>query len=302
MTDAGTGGAVAPPLASLVDLSGKVAVVTGGARGIGAAIAVRLAEAGAHVYVADVDLERAERHAADLRERGWRATAKPLDVTSVAEITAAAAAVAAEQGALDIWVNNAGIFPPVQIFGDFEDAFQAIIDINLRAAFTGTREAARQMIELGRGGVVVNIVSIAAERGGHPSMAIYAASKAGVASLNRSMGGALGPHGVRVVGVSPGVVLTPGVQEKLVELDGAGANLGSRAETTPLRRTVGADDIARAVLFFASDLASFITGQTLAVDGGDSIGGRPVGADTLSGLGYVGRSATVPTGSESIHG
>ena len=296
MTTNGTTEAAARPLASLIDLSGKVAVVTGAARGIGAAIASRLAEAGAHVQVADLDAEQAERTAETIRGRGWQATARALDVTSVDEITALAATVAAELGGLNIWVNNAGIFPPVPIFGDFEQAFQAIIDINLRAAFTGTREAARQMIETGSGGVVVNIVSIASERGGHPSMSIYAASKAGVASLNRSMGGALGPHGVRVVGVSPGVVLTPGVQEKLTELDGAGANLGSRAETTPLRRSVSADDIARAVLFFASDLAAFVTGQTLAVDGGDSIGGRPVGADSLSGLGFVSRSDAVPAG------
>jgi NAD(P)-dependent dehydrogenase (short-subunit alcohol dehydrogenase family) len=270
---------MSPSLGALLDLSGRVAVVTGAGRGIGAAIATRLAEAGAVVHVADLDGAAAAALAGAIG-----GVAHTVDVRDVAQIAALAADVAAT-GGLDIWVNNAGVFPTIPLFGDLQPEWDRTIEINLRATFVGIREAARQMITFEKPGVVVNLVSIAAVRAVHPSMAPYAASKAGVVSLVRTASSALGRYGIRVVGVSPGIVATPGLSEQLGDLESDGGNFSGRV--TPLRRIGEPDDIARAVVFLASDLAAFVTGQVLAVDGGDSVTGASGGGETLAGLGFV---------------
>jgi NAD(P)-dependent dehydrogenase (short-subunit alcohol dehydrogenase family) len=265
-------------LTSLLDLSGRVAVVTGGAAGMGRATAVRLAEAGAAVVIADLDGPRAQQAAEQITATGGAATAQQLDVSDVTAVTALAEQTSRDHGRLDIWVNNAGIFPPTPLFRLSETDWNRMLDVNTRSVFFGTREAARWMIAGGRGGVVVNIASIAGYRAGSPNQAHYAASKAAVITLTKTLSSALGRHGVRVVGVAPGVIATDGVMGNLGTMDSQGLNLADRGAAVPLRRLGAPDDIARMVLVLASDLASYVTGVTVAVDGGDLVTGK---ADTL---------------------
>jgi NAD(P)-dependent dehydrogenase (short-subunit alcohol dehydrogenase family) len=202
-------------------------------------------------------------------------------------VAALAADVVAQTGSLDIWVNNAGVYPMVPMFSESEELWDLTHQVNLRGVFVGSREAARQMIAAKRPGVIVNIASIAADRAGHVSMTPYAASKAGVKALTRSMAAALGPFGIRVTAVSPGVVETDGMAAQEAKMAAAGANTGNRAALIPLRRVGSGDDIGRAVLFMVSGLADFVTGTTLDVDGGDATGGRANPDVALSTLGLA---------------
>lgn len=274
-----------PALATLIDLSGRVAVVTGSGAGMGADIAKRLAEAGATVVVADVDVERAKTVSAVIQEGGGRAEPVAVDVRDVDAVTSLAQDVAERHGSLGIWVNNAGIYPAAPLFSVTVDEWDRMSEINSRGVFFGSREAARQMIKRGQGGVIVNISSIAAFRAGSPSLVHYAASKAAVVALTKTMAGSLGPHGIRVVGIAPGVIETEGLQAGKREMDGSGANLANRGAMIPLRRIGQGDDVARAVLFAVSDLASFITGDTISVDGGDLIRAAADVPD-LTAMGY----------------
>ncbi|MGH3245584.1 MAG: SDR family NAD(P)-dependent oxidoreductase [Trebonia sp.] len=272
-------------LAALLDLSGKSAVVTGGGKGMGVGICRALAQAGATVCVADIDDGAAKSTAQSLGESAY---ALPVDMAAPSSVAALAAAVVERTGSLDIWVNNAGVYPMVPMFSPSEELWDLTHQVNLRGVFVGSREAARQMIAARRPGVIVNIASIAADRAGHVSMTPYAASKAGVKALTRSMAAALGPFGIRVTAVSPGVIETDGMTAQEQEMAAAGANTGNRAALIPLRRVGTPDDIGRAVLFMVSDLAGFVTGTTLDVDGGDATGGRANPDVELSTLGLTG--------------
>jgi NAD(P)-dependent dehydrogenase (short-subunit alcohol dehydrogenase family) len=262
---------VTSDLTALLDLTGKSAVVTGGGKGMGVGICQYLAQAGATVCVADIDDAAAKSTAEAI---GGTAYAQHIDMASPSSVAALAADVVAQTGSLDIWVNNAGVYPMVTMFSESTDLWDLTHNVNLRGVFVGTREAARQMIAAKRPGVIVNIASIAADRAGHVSMTPYAASKAGVKALTRSMAAALGPFGIRVTAVSPGVVETDGMAAQEERMAAAGANTGNRAALIPLRRVGSPDDIGRAVLFLVSGLADFVTGTTLDVDGGDATGGR----------------------------
>jgi NAD(P)-dependent dehydrogenase (short-subunit alcohol dehydrogenase family) len=259
---------------ALIDLTGKTAVVTGGGKGMGVGICRYLAQAGATVVVADLDEPAAKATAEALAKEGGSAYAAAVDMADPASVTALAADVAERNGSLDIWVNNAGVYPMAPIFAESLDLWDLTHNVNLRGVFVGIREAARQMIAAKRPGVIVNIASIAADRAGHVSMTSYAASKAGVKALTRSMAAALGPYQIRVAAVSPGVIETDGMAAQEQAMNTAGSNTANRAAVLPLRRLGNGDDIGRAVLFLASDLAGFVTGATLDVDGGDATGGR----------------------------
>lgn len=272
-------------LASLLQLQDRVAVVTGGGAGIGRAICRRLAEAGAHVVVADFDPGRAEAAADEVTEAGGLATWRQIDVRQVGSLAALAAAVFAAQGRLDCWINNAGIYPPAPVFTASEEDFDRMMEINLRSVYFATREAARWMIEAGRGGVVVNIASIAAYRAGPPNLAHYAASKAGVVSLTKNLAWAFGGSGIRVVGIAPGVIATEGLEANQSNLRAIGANVWNRDERIGLKRLGTPDDIARVAVFLSSDLAEFVTGVTIPVDGGDVTLG-PSDRPQLADLGY----------------
>lgn len=254
----------------LISLAGRNAVVTGAAWGLGKATARRLAEVGASVLIADIDAEAATATALELSSvSGSRVLATRMDAGDSASILAAAEVAAQELGGIDIWVNNAGIPSSVPLFELSEDELDNVIAINLKGAFIGAREAARRMVEAGRGGVIVNVASLAGVLGISPGQAAYVASKHGVVGLTKQMAIELGQHDIRVMGIAPGVCLTektafladmPPEQLKKIGIPGI--------DSSRLGRVGTADDVARVVLFCASDLSSFMTGSTLLVDGG----------------------------------
>jgi len=261
-------------LSQLISLKGRVAVVTGAAKGIGLAICRRFAEAGANIVLADTDHEGAEAAAKSLEwDFGIRAKAQTTDVTSEASVVAAADFAIDAFGRLDIWVNNAGIYPDRSVLELSVDDWDRVQTINLRGAFLGAREAGRRMSGAPmNGGVIINIESIGAFRG-HPGLAAYTASKHGMNGLAKCLAVELGRNNIRVVGLAPTGVLTPGVEAR--------RNAASRdevasfeaiekkvLETVPLGRFGVPDDVARAALFAASDMAMLISGSTIAVDAG----------------------------------
>ncbi|MGW5158810.1 SDR family NAD(P)-dependent oxidoreductase [Nonomuraea wenchangensis] len=264
-------------LAELVSLRGRRAVVTGGARGLGKAIAARLAEAGADLLIGDLDEEQATAAAKELAERhGVHAIGAAMDVTDAAAVAAAADRAVAELGGLEIWVNNAGIFPAVPLLEMTEETWDQVFAVNARGVFVGAREAARRMSaprgDSDRGGVIVNIVSTAGFRGSAPGLAAYVGSKHAVRGLTRELALELAPLGIRVLGVAPSFVPTEG---NLAMAAAAGVNLDEIPPTdlmlnSPIGRIGTPDDIARVALFCASDLSAFMTGSTLLADGGDT--------------------------------
>ncbi|MGA4987890.1 SDR family NAD(P)-dependent oxidoreductase [Nonomuraea bangladeshensis] len=262
-------------LAELVSLRGRRAVVTGGARGLGKAIASRLAEAGAALLIGDLDEEQATAAAKELAERhDVPAIGAAMDVTDATAVAAAADRAVAELGGLEIWVNNAGIFPAVPLLEMTEETWDQVFAVNARGVFVGAREAARRMSagHPGSGGVIVNIVSTAGFRGSAPGLAAYVGSKHAVRGLTRELALELAPLGIRVLGVAPSFVPTEG---NLAMAAAAGVNLDEIPPTdlmlnSPIGRIGTPDDIARVALFCASDLSAFMTGSTLLADGGDT--------------------------------
>ncbi len=261
------------PLAALLRLDGKSAVVTGGAKGIGYGISYRLAEAGAAVLVADVDQAGAEEAVARLTTRGWRAAAFELDVADEGQVRAMLEACRTQLGGIDILVNNAGVYPAIPIAQMGAADFDRVIAINLRGLFLCTKYASEAMIEQGRGGRIINITSIDAL---HPSMvglAHYDASKHGAWGFTKNAALELAAHGIWVNAIAPGGIITPGV-EAMQAATPAAEGLDSRQvqeaflARIPMRRMGEPDDIGKVALFLASDLASYLTGSQIVVDGG----------------------------------
>ncbi len=249
----------------LIDLTGRRAVVTGAAVGIGAAIATRLAEAGASVLLTDLD-EQGEATAAALSGRGLSASFARADVTQPDDIVAAADA-AATDGPLHIWVNNAGIYPTTGPVLDVTDDFlRRMFEVNIRAQYSAAREAARRMTG---GGAIVNLASTAGIRGGS-GITAYSTSKAAVMGMTRAMANELGPVGIRVNAIAPGIIDTPGVRAQMAPLKAQGLDIDAAIAANPLRTAGQPDHIARACLFLVSDLAAFVTGVVLVVDGGST--------------------------------
>lgn len=257
-------------LADLTSLLGRVAVVTGAAWGLGKATARRLAEAGASVLIGDIDEAAAAATALELAERyGVKVLSVRMDAADSASIIAGIDYAVAAFGGIDIWVNNAGIPSYAPLLDLAEDEFDKVLAINLRGTFVGAREAARRMIAAGKGGAIINVASLAGLRGISPGQAAYVSSKHGVVGLTKTMAIELAPHGIRVLAVAPGFCLT----EKTMHLASLDAEALKRIPIpgiggSPLGRVGVSDDIARVIQFCASDMAMFMTGITLPVDGG----------------------------------
>ncbi len=255
--------------AQLWSLAGRTAVVTGGGRGIGAAISRRLAEAGAAVVIGDRDLAAAERTVEGIVAAGGSAIGMHADVRDHASVSALADAAVAAHGAIAIWVNNAGSYPTQPALEVSADDWDDTVRTNLLGTLVGAREAARHMAT-GGGGVIVNLSSATGFRARGAGLSAYTAAKHGVQGLTRSLAHELGPAGIRVLAVAPSSVRTPGTtalrDRVLVE---SGVDIFEQIGAgMPLRRVGEPDDVARAVVFCASDCATFMSGSTVFVDAG----------------------------------
>lgn len=265
-------------------VAGKVAVVTGGASGIGAATSARFASEGATVVVVDIAAKAAERHAQAIRDAGGDAHAAVADMADAASVAAMIDDVVARHGGLDILHNNAlglaaGHDVGVRGHERVHEADDAFFDAMLHATVTTTMVAIREAIPHLRrrgGGAIVNTASAAGTRGSEYNPA-YGAGKAGVIQLTRSVAAMYGTEGIRCNAVCPGLVLTPAAE---AAFDPAQRAMFQRQ--TPSPRLGHPDDIANAVLFLASDESSFVNGQALVVDGGFSMH-EPVWADRRAG-------------------
>ena len=243
-------------------LAGRVAVVTGAARGIGRATAERLLGEGARVVFSDID-EETLRATAKAQGPADRVFAARADVSRKADVDRLVDAAGDKFGAIDIMVNNAGIAPVVDFLDVTEELLGRVLDINLKGAFYGTQAAARRMIAQGRGGVIINMSSINSGLA-NPNVAPYAISKGGMNQVTSTAAVAFAPHRIRVVGVGPGTIMTDMVAGAFVQSAGHHAILSR----TPLGRYGEPFEVAGVVAFLASDDASYITGETVYVDGG----------------------------------
>lgn len=259
---------------SILDLfriDDRVAVVTGSGRGIGRGIALALADAGADVVVTSRRAEDVAEVAEQVRARGRRALELPADLKEPGVPARLADAAVAEFGRLDIWVNNAGgtddaHVQPMTVTTD--DQMRDMLELNLIAAAAGSREAALRMVS---GGAIVNVSSGAGMRAA-PNTAAYAASKAALLNLTMTMAAELAPHGIRVNAISPGMVPTDSFYRVLQFTE---ADLEALARTVPLGRMGTPEDMAAAVLYFASPASGWVTGQNLLIGGGRD-GGKSV--------------------------
>ncbi len=251
-----------PPVAKLLDLTGKVALVTGGGRTIGAAIARRLAQAGADVAVHyRTSAEGAAKVVASITGLGVHAVAVAAELTHAAEVARLVDETVSALGGIDILINNAGTYPVSPLLTMAEEEWDRVLDTNLKSVHLCTRAVAKVMIEQARSGAIVNIASI---EGLVPAAlhAHYASAKAGVLMHSRTAALELGQHGIRVNAVAPGLIWKPGIEEEWP--DGVRRWLAA----VPLGRLGHGDDVADACLFLASTASRWITGATLTVDGG----------------------------------
>ena len=255
-----------------IDLAGRVALITGGGAGLGVTLSRTFADAGAAVAVLGRTGATVQATADEVTAAGGRAIAIEADLRDAAQVRAAVDRTVAELGGLDILVNNAGVYPHSSLLDLPDEEWDDVFAINLRGAFIATREAARAMIAGGRGGRIVSIASVDAVAP-EPRFSHYDASKGGLVALTRSLALELGPHGITINAVGPGLIDGPGLE----------ANVPRRKAAflahVPLGTIGQPREIADAVLFFASDLASWITGQTLYVDGGVMLAGYMWGVD-----------------------
>lgn len=260
----------------LISLAGRSALVTGAAQGLGRAIAERLAEAGAKVAIADLNVELAHDSASAIRERfGVEAVGVRMDVTDEASVAAATATATAAVGPLSVWVNNAGLFPSVPAVDMPIEAWEQVYAVNVRGVFLGSRQAVAQMTETG--GTIVNVVSTAGFQAPAPGMSAYVSSKHAVRGMTKAMALEFAPLGVRVLGVAPSYVPTEGNMAMAATMMAQAAAAG--IELPPMdvmnQSLIGRfgtpDDIARVVLFAASDMATIMTGSVLLADAGETI-------------------------------
>ena len=251
-------------------LKDKVSIITGGARGIGEAIARAYAAEGAHVVISDVDTGKAEALAEEL---GGKAMALTLDVRNKASIEGMVAAVISKLGGIDILVNNAGIFNMAPLSEITEEDFDRQFGVNVRGLIFVTKAVAAQMAAQGRGGKIINMSSQAGRRG-EPHVLVYCASKAAVISITQSLGLELIKHGINVNGIAPGVVDTPmwdHVDTLFAKYEHRPIGEKKRlvGEAVPAGRMGKPEDYRGPAVFLASSDSDYVVAQTLNVDGGN---------------------------------
>ena len=248
-------------------LDGRVAFVSGGGGAIGSALAVALGSAGARVAVADIDQAHVEAAADRVRAAGAESMALAADITREAEAERVVAAILERFGRLDIVINAVGGGAGKVLFDAQEyprDAWDWIMEINLRSTLVATQAAVRAMVKAGQGGRVINISSVRAQLGINAGYSAYVAAKGAVSSLTRQWATEWAKHGITVNAIAPTFVDTPQVAMLLGD-PVFKSNLVSRV---PLGRVGETSDLVGAVLFFASAASSFVTGQILTIDGG----------------------------------
>ncbi len=241
-------------------LKDKVAVITGGGRGIGKATAELFAKEGAKIVIADFDTETGEKTAAELVASGAAAIFVQVNVADRDQVASLFERTVAEYGRVDVLVNNAGITADGWLVKMSEEAWDRVISVNLKGVFNCGQAAAKVMLEQGSG-VILNAASVVGVYG-NMGQTNYAATKAGVIGMAKSWARELGPKGIRSNAVAPGFIMTDmmnSVPEKVLDM---------MRDKTPLKRLGEADDIAQAYLFLASDEASYVNGVVLSVDGG----------------------------------
>jgi 3-oxoacyl-[acyl-carrier protein] reductase len=242
-------------------LSGKVALITGGGGGIGRECALLFAREGADVAISDVKLEPAEAVAREVRALGRRAAAVQTDVSDEGSVAQLFEAAIHELGAVDVLVNAAGIFQSKPIDDMTAAEWDRVMDVNLKGVFLCSQAALRHM-KARRSGAIVSIASLAGQVGGIHAGANYATSKAGVISLTKSLAKNAGPFGIRINCVNPGIIETAMTSPWPPDV------LAGMVKTTPLGRLGRADEVATAIVFLASDGASFIHGAHVDINGG----------------------------------
>jgi NAD(P)-dependent dehydrogenase (short-subunit alcohol dehydrogenase family) len=255
-------------VAAAIDLTGKVAIVTGGGRGIGKAITRRLAEAGADVVIASRKASNLEATSEELRSLPGKVLPVTCHVGHVGELENLVLTTERELGPIDILVNNSatniGQGPALAVT---DEMFDKMIEINIKSAFRLVRLIVPKMIERRAGGSIVNIASIAGLRP-QPGGILYSMTKAGLLMLTRAWAQELSPHGIRVNAIAPGLI-----QTDFSEYYWKNAALRQRVETSqPIRRIGQPEDIGYAAVYLASQESSFMTGQVLVIDGGETLG------------------------------
>lgn len=261
------------PVQKLLDLSGKTAIVTGGARGIGLWIAFRLAEAGANTVIADMRQDVADEASKKFNQYGFKTIAVATDVSKAVDVQKLVDETIRNFGAIDILVNNAGIYPNMLVMNMQEADFEKVVDVNLKGVFLCTKKVAEKMIAQGKGGKIINVTSIDALHPSSAGLAHYDASKHGVWGFTKNVALELAPHKIWVNAVAPGGISTPGtaeVQQKMEVPQGVDMQKLMEAfmAKIPMKRMGEPDEIGKVVLFLASDMASYMTGSQIVVDGG----------------------------------
>ncbi len=256
------------PLHQLINLGNKTAIVTGGAMGIGFGIAYRLAEAGAQVVIADMNEQVGTAAAKELNDAGFKAAFIKTDASSEQQVQDAIAFAVTTFGGVDILVNNAGIYPMIPVMQMTAADFEKILSVNLKSVFLFTKYAAEVMIKQGRGGKIINVTSIDAVHPSSVGLAVYDASKHGLWGFTKNTALELAQHNIQVNAVAPGGIATPGTGAGTKTTPQMEEVLKQFAEKIPMKRMGEADDIGKVALFLASELAGYMTGSQVVVDGG----------------------------------
>lgn len=251
-----------------IDLRGKTAIVTGGAMGIGFGIANRLVEAGANVVIADINEEIGNKAASDLNSEGGKIVFIKTDVANESDVKQATDFAVSTFGGIDILVNNAGIYPIIPVMQMSSADFEKVLAVNLKSVFLFTKSVGDVMIKRDRGGKIINITSIDAV---HPSaigLAGYDASKHGLWGFTKNTALEFAPYNIQVNAIAPGGIDTPGTGKGASKTPQMEAIQKNFMEKIPMKRMGDSDEIGKVALFLASDLASYMTGTQIVVDGG----------------------------------